>query len=183
MKKYLIAAFIFAISLSLFAQEEANPLIKNGDMEIWRDNKDFPNHWNSYYTTISEGIFSRSKDARSGKNALEVNFTPKKEHDNRRFFTFPVKLAQNKYTVTFHFKGKADIRFISLTKKGSDAGGKATDANLLGTPKLAEINARDWAPYSVTFDIAEAGDYQLFICLNSADKLRVDDVAMKIGDN
>ena len=183
MKKIFLLSLLSAFYICSFSQEQTQPLIKNGDMELWRDNKEMPNNWNSYHTILREGIFSRSTDARSGKNAIEVNFEPQREHDNRRFFTFPMKLSAYKYKVTFHFKGDADIRFITLTKKGNDASGKSSDINLVGAPALGKIEAKEWTAYSISFDVKDTADYQLFICVNSAKKFLIDDVSMEVLDN
>jgi len=182
MKKIFLSLLLITVSFNVFSQEQ-QPILKNGDMEIWRDNKDLPNSWNSYHTILREGIFSRSTDARSGKYAIQLNFEPKREHDNRRFFTYPMKMEQGSYKVILHFKGNAEIRFITLTKKGGESGGKDSDTNIVGSPSIGEVSASEWTSYTVDFDVKNAADYQMFICVNSAEGFLIDDVSMDIIKN
>ncbi len=178
MKKISLFLFLLIGSIvSVFAQEQQ--ILKNGDMEIWKDNSALPAQWGSYYTVIKEGIFSRSANAHSGKYALQIKFEPQKENDNRRFYSYPVSLVPGNYKVTLYMKGKADIRFVSLTQKGENAGGKDTNVNLVGTPVIGSVDNKEWATHSLNFNIKESSDYQIFICVNSADPLLIDDVAIE----
>ena len=94
MKKKLFAILFAVFSVSVFAQKVE---LRNGGMEEWKNNAAMPVRWGAYYNDIEAGLYSQSKDAHSGKYALQIDFEPQREHDNRRFFSFPVKLEEGKY--------------------------------------------------------------------------------------
>ena len=175
MKKKLLA-MLFAISaVGVFAQ---NVELRNGGMEEWKNNGAMPARWGAYYNDIEAGLYSQSKDAHSGKYALRIDFEPKREHDNRRFFSFPLDLEAGKYSLTLYMKGKGEMRFVSFTKKDENASSRTNDVNVAGTPKIETIDNKKWEAYTLNFDIKEADTYQLFICINAADKLLIDDVTL-----
>ena len=75
-------------------------------------------------------------------------------------------------------KGRGEVRFVSFTKKDEAASSHTNDVNVVGTPKIEVINNKKWEEYTLDFDIKEADIYQLFICLNAADKLFIDDITL-----
>jgi hypothetical protein len=177
MKKTVLSMLLMIPVAGIFAQ---NTEIKNGDMEIWKAGKVIPAHWGAYYNDIDAGIYSQSKDAHSGKCAIQMDFEPKRENDNRRFFSFPFNLEAGVHAVTLYLKGKGEIRFISLTRKGEDSGSRNNENNIVGIPAISDVNNSDWKPYTVTYDVKDAGAYQLFFCVNAAEKLLIDDVTIKV---
>lgn len=175
-KKLFLAAFAMIAYGSMSAQ--TTPILANGDMEIWTSGKQLPKHWSTFHTTEREGLLSQSTDAHSGKSAIQVNFTPQKEFDNRRFFTAPFNLETGKHQVKLFLKGSGDIRFIALHKKDTNAAGKNSSTNIAGTPAVGKLDSKEWKEYTLDFDIIDADNYQLTICFNAADKLLIDDVAV-----
>lgn len=175
MKKKLFAILFAVFSVSVFAQKVE---LRNGGMEEWKNNAAMPVRWGAYYNDIEAGLYSQSKDAHSGKYALQIDFEPQREHDNRRFFSFPVKLEEGKYSLTLYMKGRGEVRFVSFTKKDEAASSHTNDVNVVGTPKIEVINNKKWEEYTLDFDIKETDIYQLFICLNAADKLLIDDITL-----
>ncbi len=175
MKKQLIlTAFAALAYANSFAQ--TTPIIANGDMEIWTAGKPFPKQWGTFYNIEKEGVFSQSADAHSGKLAIQANFVPQKEFDNRRFYTAAFNLEAGKHQVKLFLKGNGDIRFIALHKKDTNAAGKNSSTNIAGTPAIGKLDNKGWKEYTLDFDIIDADSYQLTICFNEADKLLIDDV-------
>lgn len=177
MKKKLILA-AFAMVACATAQAQTAQIVANGDMEIWTAGKQLPKQWSTFYTIEKEGLFSPSVDAHSGKSAIQINFTPQKEFDNRRFFTTAFNLEAGKHQVKLFLKGSGDIRFIALHKKDTNAAGKNSSTNIAGTPAVGKLENKEWKEYTLDFDVIDADSYQLTICFNAADKLLIDDVAI-----
>ncbi|MFN0291295.1 hypothetical protein [Pedobacter helvus] len=177
MKKKLILA-AFAMVTGTAAQGQTTQIVANGDMEIWTAGKQLPKQWNTFYTIEKEGLFSRTSEAYSGKSAIEINFTPQKEFDNRRFFATAFNLEAGKYQVKLFLKGVGDIRFIALHKKDTNAAGKNSSTNIAGTPAVRKIDNKEWTAYTLDFDILDADSYQLTFCFNAAEKLLIDDVSV-----
>ena len=75
-------------------------------------------------------------------------------------------------------KAEAEKKGEKFTKKDEAAGSHTNDVNVVGTPKIEIINNKKWEAYTLDFDIKEADIYQLFICLNAADKLLIDDITL-----
>lgn len=175
-KKLILTMFTLLGCVTIFAQTTS--IIPNGDMEIWSSGKSFPKQWSTFYTIEKEGIFSQSTEAHSGKYAIQANFTPQKEFDNRRFFSLPFNLESGKHQLKLFLKGSADVRFISLHKKDSNAAAKNSSTNIAGAPAIGKIDNREWRKYTLDFDVIDADSYQLTICINAADKLLIDDVAL-----
>lgn len=177
MKKKLILA-VFVMLAYGNASAQTVPIVANGDMEIWTSGKQLPKQWSTFHTIEREGLFSQSPDAHSGKSAIQVNFTPQKEFDNRRFFTAPFNLEAGKHQVKLFLKGSGDIRFIALHKKDTNAAGKNSSTNIAGTPVVGKFENKEWKEFTLDFDIIDTDSYQLTICFNAADKLLIDDVAV-----
>ena len=175
-RKAILIVLAVMVCTGIYAQTA--PIIQNGDMEIWLSGKPLPKQWGTFHTIIREGIFEQSADAHSGKYAIQANFTPQKEFDNRRFYTIPFNLEAGKHQLKLYMKGKGDIRFISMHKKETNAAGKNSDTNIVGTPALGKIDNADWKEYTLDYDVTEADSYQLTICINAADKLLIDDVTI-----
>src|SRR5690606_12449872 len=123
-------------------------------------------------------IFAQSTDAHSGKYAIQANFTPQKEFDNRRFYSMPFNLEIGMHQVKLYLKGSGDIRFISIHKKETNAAGRNSSANIVGAPALGKVDNKDWKEYTLDYDITEADSYQLTICINEAEKLLIDDIVI-----
>lgn len=174
MKKTLLLGLFAFATIGLFAQN--TDLLRNGSFEEWK--KGIPVRWGIYYSDQNSDIFSESKDARTGSYAIQVDFEPKKEHDNRRFFSHPIELEAGKYSVTLYLKGEGEIRYVSLTKKGEVAGSRNNDVNIVGAPKITGNDRGSWTPYTLTFDVKDSDSYQLFICVNQAKGLLIDDVSL-----
>lgn len=177
MKKKLILAG-FGILLYTNVSAQIIPVIQNGNMEEWKEGKPFPKEWGTFYNIEKEGIFGQSTDGHSGKYAIQASFAPQKEFDNRRFYTVPFNIEAGKYQVKLFLKGSGDIRFIALHKNGTNAAGKNSSSNVVGTSPIGKIQAKDWKDYTLDFHIIDADSYQLTICINSADKLLIDDVVI-----
>lgn len=175
MKRKLLAIIIAISTSGAFAQ---NVELKNGSFEEWKSGSAMPTHWGAYYNDIEAGIYSQSKDTYNGTCALRIDFEPKKENDNRRFFSFPTKLESGKYSLTLHMKGKGDIRFISFTKKDENAGKRTNNVNVASISEIKTIDSPKWETHTLDFDIKETDSYQLFICFNAADKLLIDHIAL-----
>lgn len=175
-KKLILVVFTTLGYASSFTQ--TTPIIQNGDMEIWNPGKPFPKQWGTFYNIEKEGIFEQSTEAHSGKYAIKANFVPQKEFDNRRFYSLPFNLEAGKHQVKLYLQGSGDIRFIALHKKDSNAAGKNSGTNVVGTPAIGKVANREWKEYDLDYDIIDADSYQLTICINAANKLLIDDVTV-----
>lgn len=173
-KKLILIVLTTLVCAGAFAQ--TTPIIQNGDMETWNPGKAFPKQWGTFYNIEKENVFGRSADAHSGKYAIQANFVPQKEFDNRRFYSLPFNLEAGKHQVKLYLKGSGDIRFIALHKKDSNAGGKNSSTNIVGTPAIGKVANKEWTEYTLDYDVVDADSYQLTICINAAEKLLIDDV-------
>lgn len=162
MKKIFIT-LAFACTLPSLAMSQN--LVKNGDFETWNSKTKFPQSWNG---SERKGVFRKSHDAQSGKNALQIKFTPPKKNSNIPFrMEEYMKLAVGEYEGTFYFKGEGEVRFIALTRKGTNPGSKPLPGNIIGKPTINKVNNKKWTAYKVAFYIPEADEYALCLCFNS----------------
>lgn len=159
---FLIFTFICASVLSANAQN----LLPNGDFEIWGKKSKLPASWSG---SNRKNIFSKSAEAHSGSNALQIKFTPEKKNANVRIQSEnAISLKAGKYECSFFVKGEGEVRYFSLTQKDAKSGSKASDTNILGSPKIKKINASGWQEYKLTFDIPADDQYILYVGFNSA---------------
>ncbi len=176
MKLYLLTLLTF-LGISILEANAQNSDIKNGDMEKWQVGSDLPIYWGAYYSYIEDGVFSQSNDSHSGKYAIRVDFIPQKQ-ENRRFFSYPMNLQNGRYSINLYLKGKGDIRFVSLTKRYKEATSKDDEINVVGKPQISNFDSKTWMKFQLDFNISKPDNYQLYICVNSAEQLLIDDITL-----
>lgn len=169
MKFSLFVGLIFAFSANLSAQ---NLEIPGGNMEKFRKDGLLPYQWFSPPSYVEEGVFSKSSDAYSGTGALQFVFEPQKKHDNRRLNSPAIRLSPGKYKVSCFVKGKGEFRYITLTKRNENTGSSNTSSNIVGAPAIGNVDTNEWKNYELFFTIADTGNYNLHIGINSASKER-----------
>jgi len=162
MKRTLLA-IVASAPIYLLAQQNE---IKNGDFEKWNSNQLMPSGWTNLFSG-EESVVQKSLDAQSGKNSLRITFTPENRGQNKKFRTSDIQLVAGVYTLTCYFKGKGEVRFISLTKKGETASSKESVHNIVGTPSIGKVDTAEWTAYKLKFEITQKDLYQLTFAINS----------------
>lgn len=178
--KSIILFFTTVITFTQLCSAQEQGLLNNADLEIWKNGKSFPQGWSTFHVVDREGVFKKAGESHSGTHAIQADFTPKKQFDNRRFFSSAVRLDSGEYKLQLFTKGKGNIRFISLHREGQDAAGKNSEGNIVGTPAINQIDNKDWTSYTLSYDVEESGSYQLTICINEADNLLIDDIQLSL---
>jgi hypothetical protein len=175
-KRLLVLLFISAWIISSNAQS----LIVNGNFEAWQAKSRFPAEWDG---SKRKSVFKKSADAHSGKNALQIIFTPQKKNENVRINTAaPLSLEKGEYTASIFLKGTGDVRYFCLTQKDAVTGSKPSKGNLTGTPKIGAVNTGKWKEYKLAFTVHEANEYIVYISFNSGSEetpFLVDDISLK----
>lgn len=178
MKTLILFASLVFVTNAAYSQQDG--FLTNGNLEIWKNGKVLPQGWSTFHTVEREGIFKKSKEAHSESHAIQIDFTPQKEHDNRRFFSSVIKLDEGSHKFHLYLKGRGEIRFISLHREGEDASGKDSDVNMVGTPSINKINNKSWAKKEVLFEVKQRGSYRVTICINQAEALLIDDLSLNL---
>ncbi len=177
MKKFLLLMLISFIAYT--AVQAQKNLIVNSDFEKWESGSILPDAWAS--TSTLKSLFKKSSDAHSGKNALRLTFTPKKEGDNRRFYSSELELEEGTYISTIYLKGLGDIRFTCLTKIDAKPGSNTNAGSRSGAPKIGAVDLKEWTQYKQTYKVAESGTYMLHIGINSGSEeipFLIDDISL-----
>ncbi len=147
----------------------------NGDFEAWVNGQ--PNNW-ATASTAGNATLAQSKDAHSGKYAVEVTRVDSK---NKRIGYKEIALKAGEYTVTFYVKGTADTTAVCpgfVKVVDNKVQGSYTYGNYVN-----DIPNTEWKEVKQTLNVTEDGLYCFVIMIpkSAASNALIDDFKVTFG--